>query len=153
MFRSLDQGCSTYFCCKEDKTTKCKTIQEYVNLYAGPQHVMSYKYSALLTTICVTFMYGLALPELFPIAALTFFNYYTVDKFLITYFYQKPPLYDDKLNKTALELMKFGPIIMLIFGYYWMGNMQIFTARVVPLVNQSIPLVTDHGWYPTHDTN
>lgn len=114
---------------------------------------MSYKYSALLTTICVTFMYGLALPELFPIAALTFFNYYTVDKFLITYFYQRPPLYDDKLNKTALELMKFGPIIMLIFGYYWMGNMQIFSDRVVPLVNQSIPITTDHGWYPTHDTN
>lgn len=114
---------------------------------------MSYKYSALLTTVCVTFMYGIALPELFPIASLTFFNYYVVDKFLITYFYQRPPLYDDKLNKTALELMKFGPMLMLFFGYWCMGNMQIFSTQVVPLMNQSIPLQTDHSWYPTSATN
>jgi len=48
---------------------------------------MHFKYSAILTTICVTFMYGIALPELFPIAAFTFFNYYIVEKFLITYYY------------------------------------------------------------------
>ena len=123
LFRGLDQGFSTYLCCKPDKTTKCKTIQEYVNLYAGPQHVMSYKYSALLTTVCVTFMYGVALPELFPIAAFTYFNYYVVEKFLITYWYQRPPVYDDKLNKTALELMSAAPILMLFFGYWCLGNM------------------------------
>jgi hypothetical protein len=123
VFRGLDQGFSTYLCCKPDKTTKCKTIQEYVNLYAGPQHVMSYKYSALLTTVCVTFMYGVALPELFPIAAFTYFNYYVVEKFLITYWYQRPPVYDDKLNKTALELMGAAPILMLFFGYWCLGNM------------------------------
>lgn len=48
---------------------------------------MSYKYSALMNTVCVTFMYGCALPELFPIASITFFLYYICDKFLITYYY------------------------------------------------------------------
>jgi len=26
LFRCLDQGFSTYLCCKKEKTTKCKTI-------------------------------------------------------------------------------------------------------------------------------
>jgi hypothetical protein len=84
---------------------------------------MSYRYSGMLTTICVTFMYGIALPIMFPIAAFTFFNYYIVDKFLIAYYYQKPPIYDDKLNRAALETMKFAPLLFLFFGYWCLGNM------------------------------
>jgi hypothetical protein len=72
---------------KPDKGTKCKTIQAYVNLYGGPPHVMSTKYSALMTTVCVTFMYGVCLPELFLIAALCYFLYYVCEKFLVTYYY------------------------------------------------------------------
>ena len=60
-------------------------------------------------------MYGLALPELFPIAAFTFFNYYVTDKFLITYFYRRPPVYDEKLNAAMLETMKFAPLLMFFF--------------------------------------
>ncbi len=118
-------------------------------MYSGPQHVISYKYSALLTTVCVTFMYGLAMPELFVIAAFTFFNYYITEKFLITYYYQKPPVYDDKLNKSSLALMAGAPLFMLVFGYWCMGNMQIFALKVSPLVNQSIPLETHHNMWPS----
>jgi len=121
--KSLDQGCSTYCCCKPEKTTKCCTIQEYVNLYGGPDHLMAPKYSALLNTICVCMMYALAIPELLWVAALTFCIYYLCDRFLITYYYKRPPMYDDKLNATALEVMKLGPIIMCFFGYWCMGNM------------------------------
>lgn len=122
LYKALDQGWSSYCCCKPDKTTKCKTIQEYVNLYAGPQHVMHFKYSAILTTVCVTFMYGIAIPELYVIGAFTFFCYYIVEKFCITYYYQRPPIYDEKLNHAALETMKWAPMLMMIFGYWWMGN-------------------------------
>jgi len=68
-------------------------------------------------------MYGLALPELFPIAAFTFFNYYVTDKYLITYFYRKPPLYDEKLNNAMLHTMKFAPLLMFFFGWWCMGNL------------------------------
>jgi hypothetical protein len=123
LFRCLDQGFCSYLCCKKDKTTKCKTIQEYVNIYSGPQHVMSFRYSAILNTVMVCMMYGVALPIMFPIAAFTFINYYIVDRFLITYYYQRPPIYDDKLNNAALSTMKFAPLLMLFFGYWCMGNM------------------------------
>lgn len=148
LFRCLDQGFSSYLCCKKEKTTKCRTIQAYVNLYSGPQHVISYKYSAILTTVCVTFMYGIALPEMFPIAAFTFFNYYVVDRFLIAYYYQRPPIYDDKLNKVALETMKYAPLLMMFFGWWCMGNMQVFSSTVEPLVNSSVPINTKHDMIP-----
>ena len=87
---------------------------------------MHFKYAAILNTIWVTFMFGLALPLLFPIAALTFINYYFCEKVLLTYYYQKPPMYDEKLNKTALAWVKFAPLLMMAFGYWIMGNRQIF---------------------------
>ena len=42
-------------------------------------------------------------------------------------------MYDEKLNKNALGVMKFGPILLLFFGYYCMGNMQIFNAKLEPV--------------------
>lgn len=87
---------------------------------------MSYKYAAILNQIWVTLMYGVAIPILFPIAAFAMFNYYIVDRFLLTYYYRKPPIYDDKLNRAALSAMIYSPLLMLFFGYWCMGNMQLF---------------------------
>ena len=63
------------------------TIQAYVNLYSGPQHLMHFKYASVMNTIYTTFMYGFALPVLFPIAALTFINIYIVEKLTVAYWY------------------------------------------------------------------
>ena len=151
LFKCLDQGFSTYLCCKKDKTTKAKTIQAYINIYGGPQHVMSYKYSAIMNQVWVTMMYGVALPILFPIAALAFFNYYICERFLLTYYYQRPPIYDQRLNKVALETMKYSPVLMLFFGYWYMGNMQIFDAKIVPLTYSTTPITTEHTAAPSGD--
>ena len=97
-----------------------------MNLYAGPDYLMHFKYAAILNTVWVTFMFGLALPRLFPIAAFTFFNNYVVERLLLTYYYKKPPMYDEKLNNTALAWAKYAPILMMAFGYWIMGNKQIF---------------------------
>eukprot|EP00351_Strombidinopsis_sp_SopsisLIS2011_P002322 CAMPEP_0116881782 /NCGR_PEP_ID=MMETSP0463-20121206/13840_1 /TAXON_ID=181622 /ORGANISM="Strombidinopsis sp, Strain SopsisLIS2011" /LENGTH=74 /DNA_ID=CAMNT_0004533963 /DNA_START=2417 /DNA_END=2641 /DNA_ORIENTATION=- len=74
-----------------------------------------------MTTSFITFMYGLAMPILFPIAAITFLNLYIVEKLLLSYWYQNPPTYDDKLNKAALNYLKWPPVLLLFFGYWWMG--------------------------------
>ena len=104
-----------------------------MDLYAGPDYLMHFKYAAILNTVWVTFMFGLALPRLFPIAAFTFFNNYVVEKLLLTYYYKKPPMYDEKLNNTALAWAKYAPILMMSFGYWIMGNRQIFSNVIVPL--------------------
>lgn len=101
-FKALDQG--GCLCCKSRKTKKT-TIQSYVNLYSGPPHSMNYKYALILNTVFITFMFGLALPILFPIAAFTFLNLYIMERFLITYWHPRPPMYDDKLNRKAFTIM------------------------------------------------
>ena len=48
---------------------------------------MHFQYATILNTVFVTFMYGLALPMLFPIAAFTFLNLYVSEKLLLAYYY------------------------------------------------------------------
>lgn len=67
-------------------------------MYSGPEHAMHFKYATLLNTVYVTFLFGVALPVLFPIAAFTFFNMYVVERVLLAYYYKLPPTYDEKLN-------------------------------------------------------
>ncbi len=44
--------------------------------------------------------------------------------------------------------MQYAPLFLLFFGYWCMGNMQIFNDTLVPLANTSMPLTTDHYVYP-----
>ena len=148
LFRSLDQGCGNYCCCRKTNQTKQVTIQGYVNLYAGPPHYMHFKYATTMNTIYTTFMYGFALPMLFPIAALTFINIYIVEKLTVTYWYQKPPVYDGKLNAAALALMRWAPLVFFLFGYWTMGNKQIFNNTVVPVAYKGEAVPADHSGWP-----
>ena len=75
-----------------------------------------------MTVTCVTFMYGLALPLLFPIALISFFVVYMVERLTLTYYFRKPPMYDEKMNAAAISLLKWAPVFMMAFGYWAMGN-------------------------------
>ena len=105
---------------------------------------MHFKYSAILNVTFVTFMYGLAIPLLFPIALLFFIIQYCVEKLCITYYYKKPPMYDEKLNLSAIATLKWAPVFMMLFGYWIMGNRQIFHNYVHENVNKTDPIITNH---------
>jgi len=89
----LDKGGAVF---DKYKTKKTTTLQ-YTNLYGGPMYLMHFKYSSILTQVYISFMYGLFVPVLFPIATLGIMNMYLVEKFALLYYYRKPPMYDDKL--------------------------------------------------------
>lgn len=125
--------------------TKKTTIQQYVNLHAGPDHLLHFKYSSVLNITFITFMYGLALPVLFPIALLAFFVLYVTEKLTLTYFYKKPPMYDEKLNDAALGILKWAPIAMVMFGFWIMGNVQLFTSNVGSKDFKTQPPITNHN--------
>ena len=116
IFRFLDSGLSYYR--DEKPKTKAKTIQDYVQLYAGPEVEIHYRYSAILNVCFSTFTHGLALPILYPIAAFTMLNFYFVEKYLFAYYYRKPPLFDNKMNERALYLLAYTPPFLLAFGYW-----------------------------------
>lgn len=148
VFRSYDKGCKNFWSCTQTDQTRCKTIQQYVNTYAGPVHYMHFKYATAMNTIFTTFMYGLALPVLFPIAALTFINIYVVEKLCVAYWYQKPPMYGTELNKAALGMMKWAPVVYFVFGYWIMGNKQIFNNTTPPITYSNVAEPSDHFGLP-----
>lgn len=117
---------------------------------------MSFRYAAILVTSWICLMYGVALPIMFPIGAFTYFNYYVVDKFLVAYYFRRPPIYDDKLQRMSLGTVKYAPVLMFFFGWWSMGNMQIFNSNYVDnsdfdLVNTAIPIETGHNIAPILD--
>lgn len=134
------------FSCDASKTKK-NTIQAYINLYSGPEYMMHFKYSGLMNILFVTFMYGLAIPLLFPIALLAYTVLYTCERLTITYFFRKPPMFDEKLNESAISKMKWAPIFMMFFGYWCMTNVQLFTNRAYPITNTTIAQKTGHKMF------
>lgn len=135
-------------CASRRKKTKCVTQQQYIALYAGPDYLIFYKYATILNTVWVTFMYGVALPILFPIAAWTFFNLFVVDSLTLTYFFKQPPNYDEALNNSALNLLRWAPVFMLFFGYWCLGQQQIFSNTINPIGFSNEPAETSHSGVP-----
>lgn len=75
--RCVDRGC----CPKTGYETQKTGTWEYIELYAGIDHLFHYGYSTVLVTVFVTFMFGFGIPILFPIAACVFIVLYRVEKF------------------------------------------------------------------------
>jgi len=124
-FRILDKGLT----CDKYKTSS-QTIQQYINLYSGPEYLVHFKYSRILNTVFTTFMYGLVLPWIFPVGLLTLLIDYVVEKVCIVYYYKDPPSYDNKLNDAAIYLMKWAPLLMFSVGFWMFSNRQIFENHV-----------------------
>ena len=87
LLRALDMGFKNYCCCHNSHKTNKKTVQAYVDLYSGPPHKIYTMYGVVLNTVWTTAMYGMALPILFPIAALTFLNVYLCERLGVAYWY------------------------------------------------------------------
>jgi hypothetical protein len=121
-FRLLDRN----FSCNEYRTKKT-TLQQYIEIYSGPVYFIHYKYSAILNIVFVTFMYGLGIPLLFPLAVLQILMLYVVEKLMIYYSYRQPPMYDDKLNNRVLALLTYAPLFLFSFGYWMYSNQQLLS--------------------------
>merc|ERR1719183_3333671 len=90
-------------CCADDKkTTKKNTIQQYVNLYCGPEYFMHFKYSGIMNIVFITMMFGTGLPILFPLAFFALLVLYMVENYMLYYGYKQPPAYDGYLNGCVI---------------------------------------------------
>lgn len=119
--RGLDRGF-----CKGKGVTKKTTQFGYITLWSGPIYMMHFKYSSMLTQVYMSFIYGLFLPALFPIAMMGIANLYICEKYQIYYWYRKPPMFDDKLNKQAIGILLMAPIAMFMMAFWAFGNTQMF---------------------------
>ena len=140
VMRCLDRGWTS-----DPYATKSTSIQAYINSYAGPDHFMHFKYVHLMVIVFVTMMYGLAIPILFPIAALAISVLYTVEKSMLFYAYRLPPMYDERLSQSVLNQLYYAPLFMLSFGYWMASNKQLLSnEHLASKERMSDPDITEH---------
>ena len=89
--------------------------------------MMHYGNSTMLLIVFVTFMFGFGIPLLFPIATATIFILYRVEKYMMYYFYQLPPMYDDKITNEILHTMRMAPALYFVCGYWMLTNQQLLS--------------------------
>ena len=140
--RSMDRG----FCTSRDSlyATKQTQIYSYIDLYVGPDYVIHFKYSQILNVTFVTMMYGLGMPILFPIAAVSYLIFWLVERYQVAYTYPMPPAMDDQMTKNALSLLSYSPILLLLNGYWMLSNKQIFESELNSIANITDDMLTGH---------
>ncbi|CDW91100.1 UNKNOWN [Stylonychia lemnae] len=119
--RMLDRGFTRDF-----YRSKKQSIQLYVDIYSGPEYLIHLRFSTILNVTFVCFVYGTALPILYPIALWGFFVLYTLERLLVCYYYKQPPALDDKLTNNSLRMLMWAPIVYMMFSYWFLSNNQIF---------------------------
>ena len=114
---------------------------------------MYIKYSNIMNLVFVAFTHGLYFPLLWPIATFGLINSYVVERLCLAYYYKQPPMLDNKLNLKALGFMQYAPLSLFAFGYWALGNRQMFFNEIEPKTTQLQELAyTNHtlgdpGWH------
>ena len=138
--RWLDHGFST-----DPYKTKVTSIQAYVDNYSGPLYLMHFKYAHILNIVFVTFTFGFGIPILYPIAAIALLVLYLVEKTMLYYAYRLPPMYDERLSQSVLNMMSYAPLFLLSFGYWMASNKQMLSNdNLVPKERMTDAEPTQH---------
>jgi hypothetical protein len=104
--------------------------------YKPPEFLVAARYPVILNNIFVTMLYSAGMPMLIPIAAVSFFVSYFVDKTLILRFYSRPRGTDASLARLALKVMPVALMLHLAFTIYMFGDSETVRSRplnVTPL--------------------
>ena len=125
--------------------TNTPTVQAYIDLYAGAEYLIHYRYATILLNIGVAFFYGTAMPYLYATALLAFVVLYVNERLLVCYYYREPPAFDEKMTLMTLELSKYVPLMMLPVAFWQLGNRQIFDNQVEEIVYKSDPIMSGHS--------
>lgn len=131
--------------------TRCTSMAIYKMIHSGIEYDIHFKYSAVLNVACVTMMYGVGMPILFPVAAFNFLNQYICERIIVAYQVKKPPVLDDKLAKNAIQILYWSPVLLLFNGYWMLSNPQIFENAWSYIESQDKGMKSDH--YLTHEIN
>ena len=90
----------------------------YKSVYMGGEFYIYVKYTSVMNITFTAMMYGISMPILFPLAALTIYNMRIVDRIEVAWLSKLPPQMSESITRYVMSLMKFAPLF-LIFNSYW----------------------------------
>jgi len=132
---------------KNMTSTKNATIEQYVDYYAGIDPELHSRYSMVMTLTFVSASYGMTLPLLFPLTAFCFFNLYVTERIKYAYFYRKPALFNNDLNDKVYNILEKAPLFMIVFGFWQLGNRQMFFNETTIMEKQGQIFRAHHHWF------
>ena len=102
--------------------TKRTSSQMYAELYSGPDYLVHYRFSTILLNVAVAFMYGTAMPMLYPIACFAFVVLLINERILICYYYKQPPAFSEEITVATLDMAKYCALLALPIAFWQIGN-------------------------------
>lgn len=109
--------------------TRSSSLAKYKLNYGGEEYYVHYRYSDMLKNTYITMMYGMGIPLLFPIAALTTIITWVGERIMCAYIVKLPPAMGDYMTNSTISTLKFSPILLLINGFWMLSNPQIFDNK------------------------
>ena len=76
----------------------------------------------MLVITWVTFLFAPGLPILFPIALFGMIVLYVTNRYQLAYWNRRPPIYDQKMNITAIKMLAVAPILYILVGAWIYSN-------------------------------
>ena len=92
----------------------------------GPVFNTSNNTAQALTIAFVAITYAPGIPLLMPCACLSFYLFFTIDKWLISRFYHRPPRISEGVINRVLEFLPYAGIIRLAFACWMLSDPQFY---------------------------
>ena len=133
----------------DEDPTACKSLQQYINIWSGPQFFIHYKYSSIMNIVFICMMFGPGLPVLFLYGSMSLLVLYCLENYMLYYVYKIPPAYDERLNNHVLQKLAWSPVVMLAFSYWMFSSPQLLGTYTTlqPIARKSDPFINQHYWY------
>ena len=132
--------------------TKSTSLAWYKKMYGQLDYTIHFRYSDALKTTYITMMYGLGIPLLFPLAALSFVITLIGERIQCAYIVKLPPAMGDTLTSTTIGALNFSPILLLFNGYWMLSNRQIFENKWAYIQVDGEPMKSLHILTELHVT-
>mmetsp|Transcript_22060 Transcript_22060/g.21240 ORF Transcript_22060/g.21240 Transcript_22060/m.21240 type:complete len:481 (+) Transcript_22060:2146-3588(+) len=129
LFLNVTKRCCDRRCSCDEKRTKKIIQKDYEDMYIGPEFLMEFRLSQILTNNFVTITYSAGIPFLYMVQFSSLFITYWLDKMLFLKYYKKPPSYDVNLTLDSIKLLKYAVLIHFIIGFIMYSNSTILSSR------------------------
>mmetsp|Transcript_16493 Transcript_16493/g.11841 ORF Transcript_16493/g.11841 Transcript_16493/m.11841 type:complete len:380 (+) Transcript_16493:1490-2629(+) len=132
---NMFKRCCDRKCTCDRRKTKKVIQKDYENLYIGPEFMMEFRLSQVLTNTFVTLTYSAGIPVLYMVQFISLFITYWLDKLLFFSYYRKPPTYDVNLTLDSVMLMKYAVVIHFVIGFIMYSNSTVLSSNIYEKAN------------------
>jgi hypothetical protein len=94
--------------------------------YMGPEFHISYKYSYILVYVFVAFTWGVVVPLMFILSTIGLTVMFVVERMMVHYSYNRPPMLDNAMMHQALKILVVAPFFLCLVGAWAFSNREVF---------------------------